>query len=182
MGIVAPVTLDKATKEQKELGAAIFARLGEKPTGPSSIYLHNPGFAQLFDQVRIHIGEDFSISTKHAELCMLVVIRFWSAQYAWTVHGPAGIKAGLSVELVEAIRTNQRPPFAGDDEETVYDYVSALLARQEIPDQLAQKALALLGEVGLVELVSICGVYTLVGQTCAAFDIALPEGMKPALG
>ncbi len=179
MGIVAPVSLENATGEQKEIGERIFARLGGLSSGPSAIYLHNPGFARLFDQTRAYIGEGFSLPPRLAELCMLVTIRFWSAQYAWTVHAPAARKAGLGEELIEAIRANERPAFAAEDEETIFDYVSALLAREQIPEAIQQKALAHLGAAGLVELVAIAGIYSLVGQTCAAFDIPLKEGTLP---
>jgi 4-carboxymuconolactone decarboxylase len=181
MGIVAPVSLARATDEQKRIGEELFARLGGRASGPTALYLHNPGFAQLFDGVRRHIADGFSLPTRLTELCMCVTIRFWSAQYAWTVHGPAAVKAGISADAIEAIRTGGTPSFEAEDEETLYAYVSALLAREKIAPELEQRALALFGEVGLVELVAVTGVYSLVGQTCAAFDLPLADGVAPPL-
>ena len=43
-------------------------------------------------------------------------------------------------------------------------------------------AKGLLGERGLVELVSLCGYYTLVSFTLNAFAVPLPDGVAPKWG
>ncbi|MDP6172878.1 MAG: hypothetical protein QGF09_01770 [Rhodospirillales bacterium] len=178
MGVVKPVSLESAAGEQLETGKFIYGRLGGRLNGPSAIYLHNPGFARIFDEIRAYFaaGGGLSLSPRIAELCMLITVRFWSAKYAWALHAVAGVKAGLSEDIVEALRNEQRPDFTKEDEEAVYDFVSATLERRPISEAVQKKAMDQLGEVGLVELISVCGIYSLVGQTCTVFDIELPDG------
>jgi 4-carboxymuconolactone decarboxylase len=38
------------------------------------------------------------------------------------------------------------------------------------------RAIATLGETGLIEVISIIGYYTLIGNTLNVFQVALPEG------
>ena len=40
----------------------------------------------------------------------------------------------------------------------------------------------LLGDQGMVELVSICGYYTLISFLLNAFEVPLPDGATPAWG
>ena len=45
-----------------------------------------------------------------------------------------------------------------------------------------EAARRLLGDRGIVELVTLCGYYTLVSFTLNAFDVALPPGETPVWG
>ena len=57
---------------------------------------------------------------------------------------------------------------------------SQLCADGHLDAETYAEAQALLGDRGLVELVTLCGYYVLVSFTLNAFDISLPPGSKPA--
>lgn len=183
MPIVAPVSPETATDEQRRLGETLFQRTGGLYAGPTALYLHNPGFAQIFDSMRDFVSRGgLSIPPALRLVAVLATTRFWTAQYAWTVQSRIAREAGVGDDVIEAIRAGRRPAFASDDQEVVYDYVSALLERRKPGESLEARALALLGQAGLVELVSVVGMYSLVGLTCAAFDPPLRDGQAPPLG
>ena len=50
---------------------------------------------------------------------------------------------------------------------------------QRLSDASFAEVTGALGEVGLIELISIIGYYTLIGNTLNVFQVALPPGEKP---
>jgi 4-carboxymuconolactone decarboxylase len=66
-----------------------------------------------------------------------------------------------------------------EDERTVYEVARQLVDDGHVDRATYDAAVALLGERGIVELVTLCGYYTLVSFTLNAFDVALPPGEAP---
>ncbi|HSM19366.1 MAG TPA: carboxymuconolactone decarboxylase family protein, partial [Hyphomicrobiales bacterium] len=92
------------------------------------------------------------------------------------------LKAGLSLETIEAVRTGRRPDFDKEDEAAVHDFAMALNRDRRVSDDLYARTVRLLGEDGVVDLVGILGYYTLISMTINAFEIAAPgEPRAPEL-
>ena len=109
----------------------------------------------------------------------IVVARHWGAQYEWFVHADHGRKAGLSDDVIEAIRTNRKPAFSKDDERLVYDVVSELNESKHLSDASYKRALDFFGLDLLVELITATGFYTLVAMMLNAFQVDTPDGSRP---
>ena len=107
---------------------------------------------------------------------MLVVARHWNAEYVFAAHVPAGREAGLSEDLVEAIRTRQTPPFTREVERVVYDFVTEYLATNRVSAANYKRAVDAFGEAAVVDLVGVCGYYMLVSMTLNVFEMPLPPG------
>jgi len=58
----------------------------------------------------------------------------------------------------------------------VYDYARELIRTHEVSDATAARAHALLGDVGMVDLVGILGYYGLISMTINGFKVQLPPG------
>ena len=90
--------------------------------------------------------------------------------------------AGHAQATIDALKAGERPDFAAvpgadaERENMVHDYSVELVANGRVSDDTHQKALALLGEQGLVELVGVIGYYHLVSLTLNAFQVPLPDG------
>src|SRR5438046_9206583 len=67
------------------------------------------------------------------------------------------------------------------DEETVYDFVSELLATGSVSDATFQRVKDAFGERGVVDLVGAVGYYSLVSMTLNVAQVQLPDGVTPAL-
>jgi 4-carboxymuconolactone decarboxylase len=79
---------------------------------------------------------------------------------------------------MEAVGVGRRPVFAQEPDEVIYDYVSRLLADGRVSDAVFQRARALLGEEGVVDLTGLVGYYTLLALTLNAFEVPVPEDGK----
>ena len=86
------------------------------------------------------------------------------------------IKAGLASGIVEQIRLGQTPSFDDPDLATVHEFSMRLLENHEIDDAVFARAVDVVGEEGVVDLVGILGYYSLISFTIKAFRVPLPEG------
>src|SRR5207249_1227403 len=91
------------------------------------------------------------------------------------------LEAGLSPAIADAIAANQRPAGMAKDEESVYDFVSQLLATGSVSDAAFQRVKDAFGERGVVDLVGAVGYYSLVSMTLNVAQVPLPTGVTPPL-
>ena len=94
---------------------------------------------------------------------------------------PLALEAGLSPAIADAIAANQRPASMAKDEETVYDFVSELLATGSVSGTAFQRVNDTFGERGVVDLVGAVGYYSIVSMTLNVAQVQLPAGVAPLL-
>jgi 4-carboxymuconolactone decarboxylase len=68
-----------------------------------------------------------------------------------------------------------------EDERVVYDLCTELQRNRSVSDATYARALAKIGEEGIVEAASIQGFYTLLAMNMNAARTPLPAGTKPPL-
>lgn len=94
-------------------------------------------------------------------------------------HTRLGRQAGLPDDIIEAVRTGATPTFARDDTWIVHDVVTEYFATKRLSDATYARAIELIGERGLVDVVGIVGYYGLVSMTLNIFEVSVPEGETP---
>jgi 4-carboxymuconolactone decarboxylase len=67
------------------------------------------------------------------------------------------------------------PDFTQSSEAVVYNFARELIDQRRVSDQHYAKAVELLGEAGVVELVTLLGYYTLVSMSINVFEVSVPE-------
>ena len=80
---------------------------------------------------------------------------------------------------MEAIRRGETPSFEQPDEALIYRICTELFDTRRLSDETFNKAVAALGERGLVEIIAIIGYYTLIGNTLNVFAVAVPDEATP---
>jgi 4-carboxymuconolactone decarboxylase len=110
------------------------------------------------------------------ELLILWVARELGAAYEWVKHEPVARKAGVSADVIEAIRTRQKPPGLDGLQQAALAAAQCVLQRQSIPQVVQDELTEALGLAGMVELVVLCGFYEMIAGVIFAFDVSLPEG------
>jgi 4-carboxymuconolactone decarboxylase len=167
------------TVEQKRLYQEIGGVRHGVVRGPFPIWLRNPGVADHANRLGNALRRGGKLDVRLFELMVLVVARHWSAQYEWFVHEKAGLEAGLTQTVVDAIRTRSTPVFARDDERLVYDTITELNETHTLSQPAYDRALTALGLDLLIELITSAGFYTMVAMTLNAFDAPVPDGKRP---
>ena len=87
------------------------------------------------------------------------------------------MKGGLAESIADDLARNRRPAGMKPDEEVVYDFCSTLHRQHFVDGVLFDRAMTLLGEQGVVDLVGVSGYYTLVSMVLNVAEIPLPDGV-----
>ena len=127
-----------------------------------------------------HLGEfiryDTSLPPALNEMAILITARYWTSHYEWYAHRRLALAAGLDVAIIDAIRDGRAPQLGDAGAQAIYDYTTSLHRSRQVSQAQHDAVVAAYGERGVVELVGVCGYYTLVSMTLNAFVVPLPDG------
>lgn len=171
--------IDNLTASQKAVYEKIVSGPRGGVRGPFKALLHAPELGDLVQAVGGHLRYGGALPGDLRELAILVTGRHTSAQYEFFAHAPIGIEEGLDPEIVEAVRTRQEPTFNDEATELVYRFAKMMNEQHSVDDATFSAAVERFGHSGVVELVVLCGYYTLIAMTLNAFGIEPPEGESP---
>lgn len=173
---LAPLDLDKLTPEQKKVADAIVSGPRGGLRGPFEPWLRSPTLADRAQKLGEYCRFNNSLPSDLSELAICLVGRHFKAQYEFYAHARLALQAGLSAEVVEAVRTRATPPFTRESERIVYDFVTEYLETNRVAQANYTRAVDAFGEQGVVDLVGVCGYYMLVSMTLNVFEMPLPPG------
>lgn len=151
-------------------------------TGPFNAYVHAPDVGRHLDPLGALVRFGTSVDRKLAEVAILTVAARWKTEYEWAAHAQAARERGVEDAVIDAIARGETPPFATDDERTVHEVARQLTQSGRVSDGAYAAARRLLGDSGMVELVSMCGYYTMVSFILNAFEVPLRPGTQPQWG
>ena len=172
--------LDEAnlSPQQRAISDRIKAGPRGAVVGPLRAWLTSPGLAERAQELGAFCRYGSSLPTRLSELAILVTGAHWRSGFEFAHHAPIGIAAGLSPDLVEAIRVGERPKGMTNEEEAVHDVAVELHRNKIVSDATYAHAEAVLGRVALVDLVGVLGYYTLISMTINVFEVPLPDGAE----
>lgn len=169
----------KFTNAQKEVYDKIASGPRGGVRGPFKALLQAPELGDLVQQIGEYLRYKGRLPGYLRELAILVTGRYISAKYEFFAHAPIGIDEGLDASIVEAIRKNKDPVFEDDKTELVYRFAKKINESYNVDDTTYSAAVDAFGHEGVVELVILCGYYTLIGMTLNTFAIFPPAGEEP---
>ena len=82
----------------------------------------------------------------------------------------------MDAKIIDDIRDRRTPTFDDPKAAMIYDVAKSLHEGHGLAQALYDAAVALLGERGVVEIIGLCGYYTMVSMTLNTFEFGLPEG------
>lgn len=147
--------------------------------GPLRVWLQSPGLASKAQALGQYVRYDSALPPHFSELAILVTARYWSSGFEWAHHVPIALDAGISEDAVATIGQAARCTFSDPAMQAVFDFAVQLHRDKAVRDDVYQIAQTELGLQGCVDLVGICGYYTLISMTINVFDV--PDGEGPAL-
>jgi 4-carboxymuconolactone decarboxylase len=147
--------------------------------GPFNSFVTAPGAGRRLSSLGATLRFYSSIDRRLAEIAILTVGARWQAEFEWWAHAPMAREHGVAGAVVDAIGRGEDPPFAADDERAVYAVARQLSHFGRLDQETYDAAHAFLGDAGMVELVSLCGYYTLISFLLNAFAVPLPPGATP---
>lgn len=175
------LTPDEMSADQRQTYDESIASKRGTPPPPMMAWLNSPEMARHATRLGAFLRYDTSLSVALSELAILVTARFWTSHYEWYAHKKMALAGGLDPQIIEDIR-NRRVPVLNDPKaQAVYDVARLLHETHQVPKPLYDTATELLGARGLVEIIGLCGYYTLVSMTLNTYEFELPEGEESEL-
>jgi 4-carboxymuconolactone decarboxylase len=148
--------------------------------GPFNAFVHAPDVGRRLASLGAVLRFGTSIERRLSEIAIITVGARWKAEFEWWAHARMAREHGVADAVVDAIGRGEVPPFAAQDERTIYAVARELAEAGQLSQATYDAARDLLGEVGMVELVSLCGYYTLISYLLNAFAVPVPPGAQPA--
>ncbi len=177
---ITPLLPENMTARQKQVHDEIASGPRGGVRGPLAVWLNRPDLADHAQALGRYCRYDTLLSPRLSELAILTTARLWRSEFEWAAHKPLGLAAGLTPDVIEAIRTNHQPAFNLKDEAVVYSFAQCLHTERQIDNDLYARAISVLGAGAVVDLTGILGYYTLISMTINVFAVQPLDGATPA--
>ena len=167
--------MEQLSPEQQAVAAEVLKQSSAGLGGPYGMLIKSPELLKRYLMMTEYLRQKTSLPHRLNEMAILLEARIWDAQYEWWAHEPLARKAGLPDAIIEDIRAGKRPGAMQQDEAIVYDVVTELLNKRQLPDDTFGRAKQILGEQQVVDLVAVTGFYVMVSSVIIAGRIAIPN-------
>jgi 4-carboxymuconolactone decarboxylase len=164
------------TEHQRQTYDESIASKRGKPPPPMMAWLNSPEMARHATRLGAYLRFDTLFPAKLSEIAILVTARHWTSHYEWYAHKRLALAGGMDPAIIEDIRQRRAPHFDDPKAQAIYDVATSLHQTHVLPKPLYDHATLVLGERGLVEIIGLCGYYTLVSMTLNAYEFDLPDG------
>jgi 4-carboxymuconolactone decarboxylase len=173
------ITREGMTDDQKRVYEAIASGPRGGVRGPLRALLHSPEVADRVQRLGEYLRFQSPLPAHLREFAILINARFWGTPYEWVAHRPLAVKGGLAESIIDDLAENRRPANMKPDEELVFDFCKMLQREHFVDDGLFDRAVTMLGEQGLIDLIGVSGYYAMMSMVLNVAEIPLPPGEKP---
>jgi 4-carboxymuconolactone decarboxylase len=146
------------------------------PPAPMMAWLNSPEMARHATRLGAVLRFDTIFPAKLSEIAILVTARHFTSHYEWFAHKRLALKGGMDAKIIEDIRDRRTPHFDDPRARMIYDVAKSLHEARGLSQKLYEEAVNVLTLRGLVEIIGLCGYYTMVSMTLNTFAFGLPDG------
>jgi 4-carboxymuconolactone decarboxylase len=169
---------DRSAGQQEVVDEIVAGKRG-RFGGPFEILYRSPEVCRHLSRLGEFLRWGSSLSPALSELAICLTARHIRANYEWHAHCPLAVEAGVTAAAMEAVRTGATPSFSAKDQALVYRLVTELIDTKRLSDASFKEGTDAFGEAGIVELGTVIGYYTAIGNALNVFEVALPPGQAP---
>ena len=153
------LTSDEMTEAQRQVIAEIASGPRGVAVGPFVPLSRSPELMRRVQRTGEYLRFDSPLDRRLFELCVLMVARFWDQQFEWGYHLPLALRAGLAQDAADAVAQGRRPDGMDQGARAVWELVTELLETHAVSDDVYERAVMQLGEIGVIDLVATAGYY-----------------------
>jgi 4-carboxymuconolactone decarboxylase len=176
-----PIPADKLTEAQKKASDAFAEGRGYAVRGPFVPLLRSPEVMLRAKAMGDYLRFKSTLPPRLNEMVILITARAWTQNYEFHAHRELALKAGLRVEIADAIAQGYRPVGLAEDEEVAYDTATEILRDRRLSDHTYGRAVAKFGEQGVIDLLGVVGYYNFLAIVMNATRTAMPPGVAEPL-
>jgi 4-carboxymuconolactone decarboxylase len=142
---------------------------------------NNPQVAGRFGNLGSYARYECKLDPRVKALGVLTSAREVNGHYVWTVNQKPARDAGLSDDIISAIREFRAPVGLEPDDAAVVQFFLELLRQHRVSDATFEALRSRLGNAGIIELMVVAGYYQALANCLQALEVDLPEGVTSAL-
>jgi 4-carboxymuconolactone decarboxylase len=173
-----PDSTGSLTGKAKEIYDEILARRAAQGAKVRGLYiplLNHPELTQHIERLGYYLKFEGKLPRDAYEFIVLSMARRIGVAFEWVDHLAPARDAGLSDAVIDAIlkadRSSIPHPYS-----LILDTIDVVLEFKSMPEDIQTEMIDIYGVQGLLEVVTLCGFYQMVGEITEAFDVPLPEG------
>lgn len=170
------ISTDQMTARQREVAADIASGPRGALKGPFLALIHNPELASRVQALGEHLRFGTGLSQHLVEIGVLVTARRWSCQYEWHAHARIAREAGVTDSIIDAIAVDARPSVMSADEALIYQFAHETVWQGSPSGDSFDALTARFGKPATLDVMAVCGYYTLLAFVLNAADFTLPAG------
>jgi alkylhydroperoxidase family enzyme len=115
------------------------------------------------------------------ELAILTTARERDQPYEWSLHEMEAVAVGLDPAVIDLVRHHKPLTGVDDKEATVVQLNREIVGKHKLSSETYARALKLLGESNLVDIISLMAQYSATATRLTAFNQQMPPEMKQFL-
>lgn len=151
------------------------AAKGVDHLGPYVPLLNYPELAKYIERLGYFYKYESVLPGHLYQFIVLEIARQSGVEFVWRDHIDAAHKAGVPDGVIAAIKDGADT--LDEPYQLVRDIMDWTFRFKSIPQALQDRAIAEFGVRGFIEIVTLCGFYTLVGMVNACFDVPPPKSL-----
>jgi 4-carboxymuconolactone decarboxylase len=149
--------------------------------GPVSLRMWDPPVAEHGHAMNQYVRNKAGLSRDVVELVILTTTRELNAEFEYSGHEPAGLKAGLSQQVIDAVKF--RRPLTGlpERDAAIIQLTREAVGQRKVSPETFARAERLFGKKALVTMGAIMGEYNSAAILLAIAGQQMPAGRKSLL-
>ncbi len=180
VGRVAEIPSDQYTPEQQEAYRTVIEAEGLEqgaalPSAPLKIWIRNPKLSKVMAPLILYLHPTHnSLSLRERELAVCIITSKWHTPYTIYAHETFAKGSGMPPEMIDAVISGLPASFANEREQVIYEMATALANSRWISKGLYDRAVKVIGHIGITDVTVLMGFYTAVSLTVGFYDVPAP--------
>lgn len=170
---------EQMSAEQRDVADAIASGPRGALKGPFLALIHNPALASKVQALGEHLRYGTGLPAALVEIAILVTARRWSCDYEWVAHARIAREAGLREAVIEPLSRGVRPENMDQRESLVHDFAHETVWQGEPSEASFDAVTATFGKPASLDLLALCGYYSLLAFVLNTARLPLPAGASP---
>ena len=176
-----PLPDARLTRAQRRAARELEAGPRGKIIGPFVAALRSPELMSRLQRLGEYLRYHNALGRRLTELAVLLTARAWTQQFEWALHVDIAVEEGVPRAVIDAIAAGRRPKTLDPADSAVYDFFVELRDTQAVSDATYARAVAGLGEAGVIDLIGVIGYYSTLAMIMNVARTPLPPGRTAQL-
>lgn len=160
---LADLSVAQMSAEQRAVNEELTAG-GKTLSTPMRVLIRAPELARRAQRVSEYLRFQAELPAQLAQLGISVTGAYWRCATMWKSHAAEAQKLGVNAQALEDIHAGREPRGLDADQQAAYALCNELHRSRQLSDAVFDQAMNRLGERRTVELMGVCGYYSLAAM------------------